>query len=144
MEVPHHRDQQLWRYELEDKPSGFLRFCLAVGSWRGLSRVAGSVATPEQGLRAATGDGGDHDIRRYESAYAATIGTCGVKIFYQVNARDSPFTKLPLRGCLRSPHWATELPLGAVHAASSRLFIGVWGILLAALGRVRHPFSDTL
>jgi transposase len=36
-------------------------------------------------------------IRRYESAYAATIGTCGVKIFYQVNARDSPFTKLPLR-----------------------------------------------
>jgi hypothetical protein len=62
-------------------------------------RVAGSVARPEQGLRAFARDGGDDDLRRDESAYAAAIGACGVRIIYRADARDSPFTKLPLRAC---------------------------------------------
>jgi hypothetical protein len=78
--------------------------------------MAGSVATPEQGLRAFAGDGGDHDLRCDESAYAAAIGARGVKILYRADARDSPFTKLALEGkfcelrlydVLRSSHPAT-------------------------------------
>jgi hypothetical protein len=38
MEVPHHRNRQLWRYELEEKPRGFSSFCLAVGSLSAPSR----------------------------------------------------------------------------------------------------------
>ena len=40
MEVAHHRDRQLWRYELEEKPRGFSKFCLAVGSLSVPSLVA--------------------------------------------------------------------------------------------------------
>ena len=43
MEVPHHRDRQLWRYELEEKPRGFQvlprRWVVErTFAWLGLSR----------------------------------------------------------------------------------------------------------
>jgi hypothetical protein len=42
MEVPHHRDRQLWRYGLEEKPRGFRvlprRWVERTFAWLGLSR----------------------------------------------------------------------------------------------------------
>lgn len=43
MEVPRHRDQQLWRYAFEEKPRGFLVFLRRwlverAFAWLGLSR----------------------------------------------------------------------------------------------------------
>lgn len=51
LEVPYHRNRQLWRYELEEKPRGFFSCCLVVGLWSAPSLGLVSVATSEQGLR---------------------------------------------------------------------------------------------
>jgi putative transposase len=37
VEVPYHRDRQLWRYELEEKPRGFSRSWRGDGWWKGRS-----------------------------------------------------------------------------------------------------------
>lgn len=70
VEVPHHRDRQLWRYGLEEKPRGFPSLGEKMGGGKDV-RVVGSVAAVQQRLRASAGDGGDDDLRGDESHYAA-------------------------------------------------------------------------
>jgi transposase len=79
MEVPHHRDKQLWRYGLEEKPRGFQvlprRWVVErTFAWVGLSRRLSKdyERLPETAETM--------DLRRDESPYAAAaIGACGVK-----------------------------------------------------------------
>ncbi len=64
VEVPHHRDRQLWCYGLEEKPRGFRvlprRWVVErTFAWLGLSRRF-------KRLRAAARDGGGDDLRSDE------------------------------------------------------------------------------
>jgi hypothetical protein len=65
VEVPHHRDRQLWRYGLEEKPRGLL---VVPRRWvvEENIRVAWASAEASQRLRASAGERGGDDTVGYE------------------------------------------------------------------------------
>jgi putative transposase len=79
LEVPHHPDRQLWRYGLEEKPSGFRvlprRWVVErTFAWLGLSRRS----SKDYERLAETGEG--HDLRRDEPHHhVAQVGASDVK-----------------------------------------------------------------
>jgi transposase len=91
MEVPRHRDRQLWRYGSEEKPRGFLllprRWVVErTFAWLGLSRRL------KQGLRKVAGDRGGDDLRGDEPAHATQVSASSMKRSHL----GFVFAKLPL------------------------------------------------